>query len=60
MRILQLKLREDKEVLRLSNIYNNLSREKMLASHIKRVCSSVRNQFRELVGYDLLSVLPFI
>ena len=60
MTTLQLKLREDKEVLRLSNIYNNPAREKMLVSHIKHICSSVQNQFREIVGYNLLLVPPFI
>ena len=37
----------------LSNVFGNPSRERVLASALKKVCSSVRNAFRQDVHLDL-------
>ncbi|RDB20869.1 hypothetical protein Hypma_012041 [Hypsizygus marmoreus] len=40
-------LREDKVSMKLTNVFGSPSREKMLASLIRKTCSSVRNSFRQ-------------
>ncbi|KAH9049523.1 hypothetical protein EDB84DRAFT_1260894 [Lactarius hengduanensis] len=43
------RIRENQNDLHFTNIYCNLSRQKLLMSAIKRACSSVRNGYREMV-----------
>ncbi|KAH9050164.1 hypothetical protein EDB84DRAFT_1433393 [Lactarius hengduanensis] len=42
------RIRENQNDLHFTNIYCNLSRQKLLMSAIKRACSSVRNGYREM------------
>ena len=42
-------LSRERVLLRFTNVYGNPAQEKVLAATIKRVCSSVRNGFREAV-----------
>jgi len=50
-------LHKEKAVLRFTNVYGNPAREKVLIATIKRVCSSVRNGFREAVWISLHTIL---
>ncbi|KAI9438662.1 hypothetical protein H4582DRAFT_2076294 [Lactarius indigo] len=43
------RIRENQKDLRFTNIYCNLSHQKLLMSAIKRTCSSVRNRYREMI-----------
>ncbi|KAI0259048.1 hypothetical protein BC834DRAFT_908552 [Gloeopeniophorella convolvens] len=45
----EIKLREKQKELRLFNIFGNLSRQRHLASNIRRTCSSLRNAYREML-----------
>ncbi|KAF7964753.1 hypothetical protein HWV62_3264 [Athelia sp. TMB] len=47
--------REHAEILRLSNIFGNPAREQTLASHLKRIASSVRNAFRQEIRDSLVN-----
>lgn len=49
-------LSKERVALRFTNVYGNPAREKVLMATIKRVCSSVRNGFREAVRISLHSV----
>ncbi|KAF7971980.1 hypothetical protein HWV62_19321 [Athelia sp. TMB] len=46
---------EHAEVLRLSNVFGNPAREQTLASHMKRVASSVRNALRQEIRDSLVN-----
>ncbi|TFY74644.1 hypothetical protein EWM64_g9369 [Hericium alpestre] len=43
------KLKEDAKTLRFNNIFGNLARKRYLMMVIKRICSSQRNSFREMI-----------
>ncbi|KAI6026092.1 hypothetical protein EDC04DRAFT_2606177 [Pisolithus marmoratus] len=45
----EVKLQGSQKELKLSNIYGNPAREKILMGYIKHQCSSIRNSFRELL-----------
>ena len=48
------RIREKQTKLRFINIFGNLSRQRLLSTTIRRICSSVRNSFWELVSPSIL------
>jgi hypothetical protein len=46
----QERIREKQSELRFFNIFGNLSRQRHLATIIRRHCSSLRNAYREMVS----------
>ena len=47
---MQERIREKQNELRFVNIFGNLCRQQLLATQIRRICSSVRNSYQELVS----------
>ena len=55
------KIREDRDSLKLGNVFGTPTREKVLSSFVKSTCSSLRNSLREMVSNKVIyPTHPFI